>query len=649
MLINIDDTFSSRHDNDTCRILAQDGISNHHSQYILTPPYSRVHYTDREIPHQHSRRTLGDDLKSNTQSSCSDSLQGQANTTRAMLSNAIDPLEAKHDCLYHSTIQCQEGQSTSSQHDSSRIPKQITCDKRAGMPIRTYATSLDLMHQALQIKPSHEIAHDNLSIQRTEVEQIDQNSAPYKTPTTVDLYVSEIPGSAPSELGSGLLFAGRLLDRPKHIATDTCLQKAWCEAHRTFPIPNKTIYPTYHSHGIVAYNVSENDSHLSLDKGSQYLEKKRSPYTSAFHEELAKIKLPISASKIGAPNDLPLLLPKGISSCSPSMNRGKFTYSATAATANSDHNRALTQIDPLVRFCPPRVAFTSDHYTISDLPSIDLERYMSKFNQTVKIITGTKKKQRIWPITMITSKTIQSFYAWHTKRTRDAREQTIAFTLMDVFWQMGPELVMPEGDSNAFRILKQSIWDFFWTAHRLNKDIRRFRVKIERSQMIPITNTQLSDAFDAPQRSLVNKVMADDGHTHSISHVNKSSAPIRHTDCQYQGCDLSKLEYFPSEPTPATKSYDCEPGQAIESSKQQLPKTPKPVSNSPFRILGNFSCRLDSRNNDRRLSLNFISPNSIQRINSNLNPDLPTLPRIPALDAPLKLPARSDKPINAPV
>jgi hypothetical protein len=87
---------------------------------------------------------------------------------------------------------------------------------------------------------------------------------------------------------------------------------------------------------------------------------------------------------------------------------------------------------------------------------------------------------------------LPDFYKWYSDTMGSIEIGKLKFELMDVHWQPEKSFVVPEGNLNHFRQLKQYVWDLFWVASHLNNGPLLFRVVI--SPFLPPGETPSSTA-----------------------------------------------------------------------------------------------------------------------------------------------------------
>lgn len=136
---------------------------------------------------------------------------------------------------------------------------------------------------------------------------------------------------------------------------------------------------------------------------------------------------------------------------------------------------------PLQKYRPPAVVFTIDNRAESRMLTADVQSFIEQFTKNARVVapsTQPSTSSYIYPISVIMWQSLSDFYKWYTEATGSTAIGPLRFELVDVQWQTEKAFVIPEGNLNDFRILKQYVWDLFWVASNLNNGLSLFQVSI---------------------------------------------------------------------------------------------------------------------------------------------------------------------------
>lgn len=130
---------------------------------------------------------------------------------------------------------------------------------------------------------------------------------------------------------------------------------------------------------------------------------------------------------------------------------------------------------------PPAVVFTIDNRAESRMPTADVQSFINQFTKNARVLIppahpSVSKCEN--PIGVIMWQSLPEFYKWYTETSGSTEIRSLKFELIDVQWQTEKVFVVPEGDLNYFRTLKQYIWDLFWVASNLNNGPSLFQVTV---------------------------------------------------------------------------------------------------------------------------------------------------------------------------
>jgi hypothetical protein len=136
---------------------------------------------------------------------------------------------------------------------------------------------------------------------------------------------------------------------------------------------------------------------------------------------------------------------------------------------------------PLQKYRPPAVVFTIDNRAESRMPTTDVQSFIEQFTKNARVVapsTQPSTSSCVYPIGVIMWQSLPDFYKWYTGAIRSTVIGPLKFELVDVQWQTEKAFVVPEGNLNYFRTLKQYVWDLFWVALNLNNSPSLFQVSI---------------------------------------------------------------------------------------------------------------------------------------------------------------------------
>jgi hypothetical protein len=135
----------------------------------------------------------------------------------------------------------------------------------------------------------------------------------------------------------------------------------------------------------------------------------------------------------------------------------------------------------LQSYRPPAVVFAIDNRAESRLLTADIQSFIQKFTRNTKVLTPPSKpsaRNGVYPIGVIMWQSMPDFYKWYSETMEAVQIGQLRFEFMDVHWQSEKSFVVPEGNLNYFRTLKQYIWDLFWVTLNFDNGSPSFRVAI---------------------------------------------------------------------------------------------------------------------------------------------------------------------------
>jgi hypothetical protein len=135
----------------------------------------------------------------------------------------------------------------------------------------------------------------------------------------------------------------------------------------------------------------------------------------------------------------------------------------------------------LQKYRPPAVVFTIDNRAESRMPTADVQSFIEQFTKNARVITPPTRPSDphlVYPIGVIMWQSLPDFYKWYKETTGSTEIEPLRFELLNVEWQAERAFVVPEGNLNYFRTLKQYVWDLFWVASNFNNGPSLFRVSV---------------------------------------------------------------------------------------------------------------------------------------------------------------------------
>jgi hypothetical protein len=135
----------------------------------------------------------------------------------------------------------------------------------------------------------------------------------------------------------------------------------------------------------------------------------------------------------------------------------------------------------LQKYRPPAVVFTIDNRAESRMPTADVQSFIEQFTKNARVITPSIQPSAahcVYPIGIIMWQSLPNFYKWYKETTGSTEIGPLRFELINDQRRTEKVFVVPEGNLNYFRTLKQYVWDLFWVASNLNNGPSLFQVSI---------------------------------------------------------------------------------------------------------------------------------------------------------------------------
>jgi hypothetical protein len=158
---------------------------------------------------------------------------------------------------------------------------------------------------------------------------------------------------------------------------------------------------------------------------------------------------------------------------------------ASSARQHGFSRTPQTNYQPQTDYRPPPVEFTIDNCVISNLPPNDTQPLFEVFLRYAQLLLlpdKTPTRDTIYQVNYLMWQKSLDFYKWYTAVSGTADVQVLRFELVDVRWQPETVFLVPRGNLNHFRALKQYIWNFFWVASQVNGAPAIFKILISASR-----------------------------------------------------------------------------------------------------------------------------------------------------------------------
>jgi hypothetical protein len=229
-------------------------------------------------------------------------------------------------------------------------------------------------------------------------------------------------------------------------------------------------------------NTSRNTSRQTVDRNSTAGKRiEDSPSLSSIQNVSTRI-VPLSLSEL-----LNLSPPPQLASESPSTHRR--TYKGIPTSPSTPSRREPGRIRALLtdEVYPPPVTFTDSKCAQSDLPRKVLDAVMASFNMIarISIVSGPARKRsgskqpKLFPIRTIMCCEVGDFYKWYSQVSPGSNGVPLRFELPDLTCQKGIGFTIAENQPKSFGLLKQYIWDAFWTESHRRETLALFRVTVK--------------------------------------------------------------------------------------------------------------------------------------------------------------------------
>ena len=140
------------------------------------------------------------------------------------------------------------------------------------------------------------------------------------------------------------------------------------------------------------------------------------------------------------------------------------------------------------RWYPPPVTYSDSERVQTDLPPEVLESHMRTFNMTARVsITpgpvgncpDVSTQPKFFAIRAIMCCPVRAFYEWYSQVSSSRNGLLLRFELSDLTCQNENGFIISEDQPDSFGLLKQYIWDMFWTESHLRGALEVFTITVE--------------------------------------------------------------------------------------------------------------------------------------------------------------------------
>jgi hypothetical protein len=165
---------------------------------------------------------------------------------------------------------------------------------------------------------------------------------------------------------------------------------------------------------------------------------------------------------------------------------------------------------PLWQTCTlPKVRFTSNNRINSALSRADIGSLFDIFLRNARVLLiqrGDVARGQVYPVAELLRQTSTDFYKWYTLESRaTTRKSLLRFELKDVNTNAKQTFLVDGGNMRCFQMLKQSIWDSFWSILYLNGAPPLFEISVSHLLTnLPDCSTSVPTSRDVQARSSTN-------------------------------------------------------------------------------------------------------------------------------------------------
>lgn len=197
-------------------------------------------------------------------------------------------------------------------------------------------------------------------------------------------------------------------------------------------------------------------------------------------------------------------------------------------------------------FQPPPVIFTLDNRAESPLATSDVQPFIESFTQNTSVllpVPTSDKEASAHPVSVIMWQTLVDFYKWYAEISSSKEVGPLMFELLDVHWQEEKSFVVPNGNLNYFRTIKQYIWDLYWLAVDINKASTLFRVLVTPFQTHSAVSPSRQESNWRPVNTRISDLPAA---SHGSSHHGHMVAESRSVSQSLQQRQLAPSPSLPN-------------------------------------------------------------------------------------------------------
>ncbi|KAF8849428.1 hypothetical protein BDZ45DRAFT_235740 [Acephala macrosclerotiorum] len=181
------------------------------------------------------------------------------------------------------------------------------------------------------------------------------------------------------------------------------------------------------------------------------------------------------------------------------------------------------------KFQPPPVIFTLDNRAESPLATSDVQPFIEGFTQNTSVLLPnptSDKEASAHSVSVIMWQSLLDFYKWYAEISGVKEVGPLMFELLDVHWQEEKSFVVPEGNLNYFRTIKQYIWDLYWLAVDINKAPALFRVLVTPFQPRSAISPSRQESNWRPANTRLSDLPAIDHGSGHHSHMAAEPRPV---------------------------------------------------------------------------------------------------------------------------
>jgi hypothetical protein len=134
-----------------------------------------------------------------------------------------------------------------------------------------------------------------------------------------------------------------------------------------------------------------------------------------------------------------------------------------------------------VAYVPPTVKFTVDNGIVSTLSLANIRSLYEIFSRSGRVLLPEKNlaEDKAYPVEVLMWRTSTDYYKWYTIESEATTQiSLLRFEISDLHWHGRETFVIAAGDLLHFQILKQNIWDSFWSTFFWNGAPTPFKISV---------------------------------------------------------------------------------------------------------------------------------------------------------------------------